>query len=412
MPMRQWPCHWVALAAALTVAAVPAATLAETDRAATEAARDADTTPASGATALDGFYLRAGFVADGSKPTRFQDEDCSSTSPAALYGCGDGVDGAPLSSLGDFGTKAGIDLGLGYVAAPALRLEAVLQHRPRFSFDGRANFLQTTARQEVSAKLSTVTGMLAAYVDLPALGLPRVGPLSPFVGAGAGLSRIRIGVTRMEFPKTRTVVPGGPADRFRVDGHGGGCSVFGGQNDAGPSLALYGLRRRQDRQGNGPDRIPGRAGAVSALPRSNQGCSAAPRLGPVLALRILRTSFPLCPQQRSVTQPCRRAEHQRIAGCVKTPSERSNDPPNRHSRESGNPGGVEWGNGAVDPSTTPGFPLSRLCQNPIREGQRAPNRHSRKRGNPGRGGAGKRLVGPLQDPLDSRFRGNDGGARE
>ena len=213
-PMRQWPCYWLALAAALTVAAVPAATLAETDRAATEAARDADTTPASGATALDGFYLRAGFVADGSKPARFKDEDCSSTSPAALYGCGDGVDGAPLSSLGDFGTKAGIDLGLGYVAAPALRLEAVLQHRPRFSFDGRANFRQTTDRQDVSAKLSTVTGMLAAYVDLPALGLPRVGPLSPFVGAGAGLSRIRIGETRMEFLTTRTVVPGGRRTGF------------------------------------------------------------------------------------------------------------------------------------------------------------------------------------------------------
>ena len=205
---------------------------ADTDRAATEAARDADTTPASGATALDGFYLRAGFVADGSKPTRFKDEDCSSTSPAALYGCGDGVDGAPLSSLGDFGTKAGIDLGLGYVAAPALRLEAMLQHRPRFSFDGRANFIQTTDRQDVSAELSTLTGMLAAYVDLPALGLPRVGPLSPFAGAGAGLSRIRIGETRMEFPRTRTVVPGRPSNRFRVDGHGGGRSVFGGQNDA------------------------------------------------------------------------------------------------------------------------------------------------------------------------------------
>ena len=36
-----------------------------------------------------------------------------------------GVDGAPLSTLGDFGTTGGIDLGLGYIASPALRLEAV-----------------------------------------------------------------------------------------------------------------------------------------------------------------------------------------------------------------------------------------------------------------------------------------------
>ena len=230
--MRQWPCHWVALAAALTVAAVPAATLAETDRAATEAARDADTTPASGAATLDGFYLRAGFVADGSKPTRFKDEDCSSTSPRALYGCGDGVDGAPLSSLGDFGTKAGIDLGLGYIAAPALRLEAVLQHRPRFSFDGRANFRQTTDKQEVSAKLSTVTGMLAAYVDLPALGLPRVGALEPVRRRRRRPfphphRRDAHGVPTDEDHRSRR-----PSNRFRMDGHGGGRCVFGGQNGA------------------------------------------------------------------------------------------------------------------------------------------------------------------------------------
>ena len=231
-PMRQWPCYWVALAAALAVAAVPAATLADTDRAATEAARDADTTPASGATALDGFYLRAGFVADGSKPTRFKDEDCSSTSPAALYGCGDGVDGAPLSSLGDFGTKAGIDLGLGYVAAPALRLEAVVQHRPRFSFDGRANFRQTTDRQDVSAE--------AVHADRHACRLR--GPAGPRATAGGALEPVRRRRRRpFPHPHRRDAhgVPtdedrrsGRPSNRFRVDGHGGGRSVFGGQNDA------------------------------------------------------------------------------------------------------------------------------------------------------------------------------------
>ena len=178
------------------------------------AAKKAASPRPSGATAVHDFYLRAGLALDGSGPTRFKDVDCSSTIPPALYACGNGIDGAPLSSLGDFETKAGVDLGLGYVAAPALRLEAVVQHRPRFSFDGRANFRQTTDRQDVSAKLSTLTGMLAAYVDLPALGLPRLGPFSPFAGAGAGLSRIRIDETHMEFPRTRTVVPGGRRTGF------------------------------------------------------------------------------------------------------------------------------------------------------------------------------------------------------
>ena len=203
------------LTATLVFTAVPAVTFAQTGGAKAEPGTGsaADTAPpASSGTALDGLYLRAGFLLDGSSPTRFKDEDCSSSSPAALYGCGNGVDGAPLSALGDFGTRAGIDLGVGYAAAPALRLEAVIQHSPRISFKGRANFLQTTARQDVSAELSTLTGMLAAYVDLPALGLPRVGPFSPF--AGAGLSRIRIGDMRMEFPRTRTIVPGGRRTGF------------------------------------------------------------------------------------------------------------------------------------------------------------------------------------------------------
>ena len=164
----------------------------------------------SGSTAqANGFYLRAGGSLEGSGETRFKDKSCSSTSPPALYGCGTGNDGAPKSSLGDFGTMAGFEFGIGRAVAPAVRLEAVLQHRPSFSFKGRANFVQTTARQSVSADLSSLSGMIAAYVDLPRLGLSRFGPFSPFVGAGAGVSRIHIGETRMEFPRTATIVPGG-----------------------------------------------------------------------------------------------------------------------------------------------------------------------------------------------------------
>ena len=155
------------------------------------------------------FYLRVGGSLEESEETRFKDKSCSSTSPAALYGCGTGNDGAPLSAPGDFGTMAGFEFGIGRAVAPALRLEAVLQHRPSFSFKGRANFVQTSARQSVSANLSSLSGMIAAYVDLPRLGLSKIGPFSPFFGGGAGVSRIHIGETRMEFPRTATIVPGG-----------------------------------------------------------------------------------------------------------------------------------------------------------------------------------------------------------
>lgn len=140
---------------------------------------------------------------------RFTDRNCASESPAALYGCGAGLDGAPLSTLGGFGTTAGYELGVGYAAGSALRIEALVAHRPRAAFVGRANFVQTSGRQAVSADVSAISGMLAAYLDLPALGLPRLGPFAPFVGGGAGVSRVAIGETRMEFPRTTTVVPAG-----------------------------------------------------------------------------------------------------------------------------------------------------------------------------------------------------------
>ena len=209
---------WTILVAAVVATAVPGMTFAQATGAGVDStpAHPGPTssagTAASGAPEAadtDNFYFRAGVVLDWSTQTRFRDEDCSSASPAALYGCGKGIDGAPRGSLGDFGTMAGFEFGLGYGLAPALRLEALIQHRPNFSFEGRANFNQTTGRQKVSADVSSLSGMLAVYLDLPELGLPRLGPFSPFIGAGGGLSRVAIDETRMQFTRTTTIVPGG-----------------------------------------------------------------------------------------------------------------------------------------------------------------------------------------------------------
>ena len=160
------------------------------------------------------FYYRAGMLVDWPSGTRFLDKTCGSTSPAALYGCGDGIDAFPLGTYGDFGTIPGFELGIGRVAASSLRLEVVLSYRPGISFEGRANFLQTTERQDVSTDLTALSGMLVAYADLPGFNLPRLGSLRPFVGAGGGLSRIEVDATRMEFPRTTTIVPGGQRVNF------------------------------------------------------------------------------------------------------------------------------------------------------------------------------------------------------
>ena len=161
-----------------------------------------------GAEAAEEFYLRAGVGLDRPADAAFMDEDCSSASPDALYGCGSGGDDAPRRSLGGFGTVTGVELGLGLNAAPAVRIEALVDYRPRFTFEGRANFLAPERRQSVSADLSVLSGMVAAYVDLSALGLPRPGPFDPFAGAGIGAARIRIAETSMTFPRTTTIVPG------------------------------------------------------------------------------------------------------------------------------------------------------------------------------------------------------------
>ena len=98
--------------------------------------------------------------------------------------------------------------GVDYAMSDAVSLGVKVRWVPRFVFEGRANFLEPTRRQSVSADLSSLSGMLAAYMDLPELGLPRLGPFSPFIGGGVGAARTEIGETRMTFPRTTTIVPG------------------------------------------------------------------------------------------------------------------------------------------------------------------------------------------------------------
>lgn len=159
-------------------------------------------------------YLRGGAGLHRPTDTTFMDGDCSSTAPAALYGCGVGGDGAPHRSRGNFGTAPVLEIGLGYTVTPAIRIEAVVEHLPRLEFDGRANFLAPERRQSVAADISSLSGMIAGYVDLPGLGLPTLGPFAPFVGIGAGWVRNRIGEMHMTFPRTTTIVPGASRSGF------------------------------------------------------------------------------------------------------------------------------------------------------------------------------------------------------
>ena len=66
----------------------------------------------------------------------------------------------------------------------------------------------------MSVDLSSLSGILVVYVDLPGVGVrPPLGPLSPFVGGGLGATRVASGETRLTFPKTRTPPCRAPAGR-------------------------------------------------------------------------------------------------------------------------------------------------------------------------------------------------------
>ena len=148
--------------------------------------------------ALPDSYIRGGILLDRAKDTRFPDDGCSSADNRRA--CELGIDEDPLSSIGDFDAMTGFELGLGYAIVPAVRLEAAFQYRPEFSFKGQAEFslLGETVERDFASELTVLSGMLAAYLDIPIPGfaLLRHSPLNPFLGIGGGVARIEISDTQ------------------------------------------------------------------------------------------------------------------------------------------------------------------------------------------------------------------------
>ena len=235
------------------------------------------------------WYLRAGIGLDRPGKTIFTDRDCSSASPAALYGCGTGGDGAPYRSVGHFGTMIPLELGLGYAVAPAARLEVLVEYRPRFAFKGRANFLSPESRQSVTADLSSFAGMVAAYIDLPGVGVPKIGPFGPFVGAGLGVARHPDRADPRDVSGDDDDRSGRRPDRSCMDGDSRGGGGAGRAGDGRPGLALYRPRGRPYRAWRGPGDLAGRnPGAAAARSGVDTGKARGPRFPDVAALFVLR----------------------------------------------------------------------------------------------------------------------------
>ena len=143
-----------------------------------------------------GAYLRIGAGVRWPESTVLKDQDCSSTNPPALFGCGKGNDGDRLGADGAFRQSPQVDLAVGYRWSPWLRTEALLNWSPQLTYEGQSNFLGPAgSNQPVSASGHALAGFAVVYVDAP----PVVG-VRPFLGAGLGAARTELGDVTYRFP--------------------------------------------------------------------------------------------------------------------------------------------------------------------------------------------------------------------
>ena len=159
------------------------------------------------ASAQDWFVL-LGAGADRNPRTALEDGRCLAASPAASDDCAAGNDAAAVHPLKDVTIEPAIALGIQTAVAPDLSIELFAEYGAGFALEGRASFHPAGGQEAGSALLSSLSELLAPYVDLPATGRYAAGSFSPFVGGGLGAVRMRTGETRMSFPKIGTPVPG------------------------------------------------------------------------------------------------------------------------------------------------------------------------------------------------------------
>jgi opacity protein-like surface antigen len=155
-----------------------------------------------------GLYLRLGAGVQWPQTERLRDQDCASTTPPALFGCGSGEDGQPLGALGSFRQSPTLDAALGYRWTSWLRTEALVNWSPQLDWQGQANFLGAGSNQPVTATGRSLAGFGVVLVDAP-----EVIGVRPYLGAGLGAASIAIADITFGFPakgpSAETVVKGG-----------------------------------------------------------------------------------------------------------------------------------------------------------------------------------------------------------
>lgn len=146
------------------------------------------------------WYLRAAIGYESSRSADFSDDNCASTNPPALFGCGPGIDGRPLGAYGDFGSFGAFEVALGRNVLPLLRTDLAVSWRPNMVYSGKANFLGVPGGQPVYSTASALTTMLNVFVDIPNPAAGSLSGFKPYLGGGLGVSRNSLDEMHYLFP--------------------------------------------------------------------------------------------------------------------------------------------------------------------------------------------------------------------
>ena len=146
------------------------------------------------------FYLKAVTGIERSGESNFRDQNCASSNPAALFGCGPGENGKPLGAYGDFGVLPVLEAAVGKQVFPWLRSEVTFSYRPNISYSGQANFLKVPGDQPVSALADSFSFLVNFYLELAGVVDWKMGPFRPYLGGGLGIAHNRLGRVTYHFP--------------------------------------------------------------------------------------------------------------------------------------------------------------------------------------------------------------------
>ena len=157
------------------------------------AASDGSSGAAAGANAA-GYepYLTAGAAVIRSGGTRFADGE--DTGRAALYGSENTFD------AGAVGHGLAVDIAAGVRLGPRLRAQLELGAAPALEFRGNTNYRSAGAHQPSEADLGMSRIVLAGFYEFPGRELSPGRDVSPFLGAGAGVSTYRLSGYVQRFP--------------------------------------------------------------------------------------------------------------------------------------------------------------------------------------------------------------------